>query len=167
VSGGGVPAGAEAHVLTLRRTIDRPRQEVFEAWTDPEALMTWFGGVRAKTLTAAVDLRVGGAYRLTMQSGPETGTVEGLYREVDPPERLVYTWRWNRPEIDGGRQSLVTVEFRDRDGATEVVITHAGIETEESFAFHTRGWAASLERLEQVLLPAGPAGRVDNGGDQR
>jgi uncharacterized protein YndB with AHSA1/START domain len=163
---GGAPAGAEARVLTLRRTIARPRDDVFQAWTDPDALMTWFGGAMAKALSAAVDLRVGGTYRLTMQSGAGIAAVEGMYQEVQPPVRLVYTWRWDRPEIDGGRESLVTVEFRDREGATEVVLTHEGIETDESFTFHTRGWTTSLERLGQVLAAAGAAGHGSKGGNQ-
>jgi uncharacterized protein YndB with AHSA1/START domain len=163
----GTPAGAPARALTLRRTFACPREEVFEAWTDPDALVRWFGGALGRTLSAAVDLRVGGAYRLTMQSGREVGAVEGVYQEVDAPERLVYSWRWDRPEVEGGRESRVTVEFRDRDGATEVVLTHEGIGTDESFAFHQRGWTASLERLGQVLPPARPARHVDAEGDHR
>jgi uncharacterized protein YndB with AHSA1/START domain len=148
---GGSPPGAPARVLTIRRTFPCRREEVFEAWTDPDALVTWFGGAVGKTLSAAVDLRVGGAYRLMMQSGAEVGAVEGVYRDVQPPERLVYTWRWDRSDIDGGRESLVAVEFHDRDGGTEVVLTHEGIDAEASWAFHERGWAASLDRLGQVL----------------
>jgi uncharacterized protein YndB with AHSA1/START domain len=150
----GRPPRAPARALTLRRTFACPRGEVFKAWTDPDALVNWFGGAVGKTLSAAVDLRVGGAYRLMMQSGAEVGAVEGVYRDVQPPERLVYTWRWDRTDIDGGRESLVAVEFRDRDGATEVVITHEGVDTEASWAFHERGWAASLDRLGQELPPA-------------
>jgi uncharacterized protein YndB with AHSA1/START domain len=142
----GTPAGA----VTLRRTFAIPREAVFEAWTDPQALMTWFGGQIARTLDAAIDLRPGGAFRLTMQSGEEIGAVEGTYVVVEPPQRLVFTWRWDRRDVEGGRESLVTVEFRDRDGATEVVIKHEGIETGDSWAFHMRGWTASLDQLEHV-----------------
>jgi uncharacterized protein YndB with AHSA1/START domain len=145
-----VTAGRGAQALTLRRRFRCSREAVFEAWTDPDALSTWFGGATAKTLSAAVDLRVGGAYRLTMQSGEQIGAVEGVYREVTAPERLVYTWRWDRPGA-GGRQSLVTVEFHERDGETEVILSHEGLETDESLAFHEGGWTASLEGLEQVL----------------
>jgi uncharacterized protein YndB with AHSA1/START domain len=150
----GVPAGAPVSALTVRRTFACPREEVFEAWTDPDALVRWFGGALARTLSAAVDLRVGGAYRLTMQSGGQVGAVEGVYREVAPPERLVYTWRLDIP--GGAREALVTVEFHDREGATEVVITHEGLPTEESFEFHLGGWNASLERLGEMLSTAGP-----------
>jgi uncharacterized protein YndB with AHSA1/START domain len=135
----------------MRRTFPCPREAVFEAWTDPGALSTWFGGASARTLSAAVDLRVGGRYRLTMQSGERVGAVEGIYREVTAPERLVYTWRWDRPRTESGGQSLVTVEFHERGGETEVVLTHEGLETDESLAFHEGGWTASLEGLEQAL----------------
>jgi uncharacterized protein YndB with AHSA1/START domain len=142
-----VPAAA----LTVRRTIGRPRDEVFRAWTDPDALVSWFGGAKARTLSAAVDLRAGGSYRFTVESGGEVAAVEGVYREVEPPERLVYTWRWDGLDVDDRRWSLVTVEFQDRDGATEVVVTHEGIETANSFEFHQGGWTASLQELGQVL----------------
>jgi uncharacterized protein YndB with AHSA1/START domain len=165
---GSVPAGAPARGLTLRRTYPCAREEVFAAWTEPDALASWFGGAVAETLSAAVDLRVGGAYRLTVQNGAQVGSVEGVYKEVTPPERLVYTWRWDRTEIEGGRESLVTVEFHDRDGATEVVVTHEGIKTDESFAFHVGGWTASLEELWQVLpLTGGPGEEGSNGASNR
>src|SRR5712691_1224474 len=109
------PAGAPARTIKLRRTFACPPQEVFDAWTDADALTTWFGGKVGKTLSAALDLQVGGGYRLTMQRGPEVGAVEGVYLEIEPPERLVFTWRWDRPEIEDRRESVVTVEFHDRD----------------------------------------------------
>jgi uncharacterized protein YndB with AHSA1/START domain len=142
---------AAAQALTVRWTFDHPRTDVFAAWTNPDALATWFGGALAKTLSAAVDLRVGGAYRLTFQAGSDVIALEGVYREVEVPERLVYTWRWDGLDIDGGRESLVTVEFREHDGATELVLIHEGIEADRSLVFHESGWDASMRELQQVL----------------
>ena len=150
---GGPAARTTARTLTVRRLFPSPREKVFEAWTDPEALVTWWGGELAQTVSATVDLRVGGAYRLTMRSRGQVFALEGVYEEVEPPARLVYTWRWDGLEVDGGRRSLVTVEFHDRGGATEVVVTHEGTGTTNSFAFHQGGWTASLQRLGQVLEP--------------
>ena len=144
--------------LTVRRTIARGRADVFRAWTDPDAIVTWFGGALARTLSADVDLRPGGAYRLAMESGSHRFALEGVYRVVEPPERLVYTWRWDGLDIDGGRQSLVTVEFLELGDATEVVITHDGVETDGSVRFHDSGWRTSLERLAAVLAPGAIAG---------
>jgi uncharacterized protein YndB with AHSA1/START domain len=145
--------GESPRTLTLRRTFARGRADVFDAWTVPGALATWWGGSLARTLHAEIDLRVGGAYRLEMQSGARVFALEGVYRVVERPERLVYTWRWEGIGIDRGRQSLVTVEFHDESGATEVVVTHEGLEADESLTFHDAGWAASLDRLGAVLVP--------------
>jgi uncharacterized protein YndB with AHSA1/START domain len=147
----GAPQGALARPLTVRRTFAFPREVVFEAWTDPDAIVVWFGGTFAKILSVAVDLRVGGAYRLTTQSGSQVFALEGVYREVEPPARLVYTWRWDGLDFEEGRESLVTVEFLERDDTTEVVVTHEGVDTTRSFTFHHGGWTASLEGLQQVL----------------
>jgi uncharacterized protein YndB with AHSA1/START domain len=138
----------QTRALVARRTIPASRRDVFAAWTEPDELIGWFGGRSANALSAAVDLRVGGAYRLTFQHGNEVRAVEGVYREVEVLERLVFTWRWDVPE---SRESVVTVELHDRDGATEVVVIHDGLESVESLVFHQGGWSASLEQLGAVL----------------
>ena len=137
--------------VVVRRTLAFPRERVFLAWTEPDAIAEWFGEPRTQMLSAVVDLRVGGGYRLDVRNGDQTGAVEGVDLEVDPPERLVYSWRWDLPGRGPGRESRVTVEFRDLGGRTEIVITHDGLVTDESAAFHTQGWKASLERFEQSL----------------
>ena len=81
--------------VEIVRTIDAPRARVFNAWTDPAELRRWWGPGEFLCPEAEVDLRCNGAYRLVMQ--PTAGdpfVLAGTYREVTPPERLVYTWRW-------------------------------------------------------------------------
>ena len=141
-----------ARALRVRRRYEHPREEVFRAWTDPSALAVWFGGAAAKALSVALDLRIGGEYRLTMQSGSRVGAVTGVFQEVDPPARLVYTWRWDREEDP--HESLVTVDFIEAPGGTDLVLTHEGLESMDSLVFHDGGWHASLEELE-VLLGGG------------
>jgi uncharacterized protein YndB with AHSA1/START domain len=133
----------------VRRTFPFPRDRVFAAWTEPDAIAEWFGEAETEMLSAAVDLRVGGAYRLDMRNGEQTGAVEGTYLEVDPPERLVYSWRWDLPGRGPGHESQVTVDFRDLGGTTEIVVTHEGLPSDESAAFHRHGWMTSLERFGQ------------------
>jgi uncharacterized protein YndB with AHSA1/START domain len=144
------PAGAPEQVVTVRRTFDADRKTVFEAWTDPDAIADWFGGATAEILSAVVDLRVGGAWQLTARDRGLMGTVRGIYREVEPPARLVYTWSWD-PPAGPGTESLVTVEFREVGDGTEIVITHEGLVTEQGVAFHEQGWTDSLEELARVL----------------
>jgi uncharacterized protein YndB with AHSA1/START domain len=125
-SGTGVSPGPEIYPpvrLELRHTFEFPREEVFDAWTNPAALVSWFGRPR-EAVSATVDLRIGGGYRLAIAAEEQIVTVRGLYLEVDPPQRLVYTWRW---EVDGYPESVVAVEFHDLGGKTEVLLTQQRI----------------------------------------
>jgi uncharacterized protein YndB with AHSA1/START domain len=147
---------AQDVVLQMNRRFEAPRERVFEAWTSPEVLKDWWrAGPDWSTPVAEVDLRPGGSYRLAMHD-PESGqthTLVGEYREVQPPERLVYTWTWesNPDEMKGSAGSLVTVEFAEEGGSTEVSITHSGFATEEIRDLHVHGWDGVLANLERVL----------------
>lgn len=153
--------GTQAAIgLRLERTFAAPREEVFDAWTNPEVLRRWWAaGPDWDTPAAEVDLREGGRYSLSMRN-PESGdthTVVGEYREVRPPERLVYTWAWEGESPEPG-ETVVTVEFGDRGGETEVVLVHEGLSSEHSRGVHEHGWNGVLENLRT---------RVFSGGAQR
>ena len=137
--------------LHLTRTFAAPREKVFRAWTEPEELKKWWGPEGYSTPTAEVDLRAGGTYRLGMMKLPKGDVfyLVGTYREVRPPEKLVYTWRWES-QADLG-ETLVTVEFRDRGNATEVILTHELFPTEKARQDHDKGWNSCLDRLAKVL----------------
>ena len=83
-------------VLRLERVFDAPPERVYAAWTDPALLRRWWAAEPGWTTPeATTDVRVGGAYRLSMQGTDGIlRTVAGEYLEVDPPRRLVYTWKW-------------------------------------------------------------------------
>jgi uncharacterized protein YndB with AHSA1/START domain len=140
--------------LHLERTFTAPREEVFRAWTDPQAMTQWFGSRFMRKPDAEADVRVGGRYRITMKS--RTGWTfhcVGTYVEVEPPERLVYTFSWeNMGALTPGMgDSLVTVEFRDLDGSTEVHLTHELRDSRWLRGFHHWGWRRSLDNLERLL----------------
>jgi len=135
--------------LTVRRTYPAARERVFRAWTDPAALRQWSCPVGFTVAEASVDLRVGGGYRIAMQPPEgEPNIAYGTYREVSPPERLVYTWQWEGGEMG---ETLVTVEFRDLGGETEVVLVHELFPSAEVRDRHHEGWLSLLEHLAQAL----------------
>jgi uncharacterized protein YndB with AHSA1/START domain len=144
-------------VLRMSRRFEAPRQRVFEAWTNPEVLRQWWAaGPDWDTPEATVDLRPGGSYRLAMRD-PESGqvhTLVGEYREVTPPERLVYTWTWesNPAEMSGSAGSLVMVDFTEDGGATSVEITHSGFADEQIRDLHAHGWEGCLANLERRIF---------------
>jgi len=97
-----------------------------------------------------VDMRIGGRYHMVMKSPDgEEHDVSGVYREVIPQRKLVYTWAWkSTPE----RESLVTVELRAAGGGTDLTLTHEQFYDEEARDCHEHGWTGCLGRLERHLL---------------
>lgn len=148
------PETQTVHSLRLSRTFWAPREKVFRAWTDPEALKMWYGPAGWSTPSAEVDLRVGGGYRIAMK-GPDGEEIRlsGTFREVRPPERLVYTWNWEKFHFDlgGMGETLVTIEFRERGDATELILTHERFPTAEARDRHDAGWNSTLDCLGEYL----------------
>jgi len=140
-----------ATTLRLTRTFAAPRKRIFRAWTDPKELKKWWGPQGYSTPIAEVDLRVGGTYRFGMMKLPKGDLfyLSGTFREVMPPEKLVYTWVWEA-EPDFG-ETLVTVEFRDRGNSTEVVLTHELFPSKKAQDDHDKGWNSCLDRLASVV----------------
>jgi uncharacterized protein YndB with AHSA1/START domain len=100
-----------------------------------------------------IDLRVGGSYRLEMREPDGTPhDAFGVYREIDPPKRLVYTWSWvQEPDV---KDSVITVDFNDLgDGTTEVVLRHAGLATSKQRESHGQGWTGIVEKLAGFVTP--------------
>ena len=134
-------------VVQVRRTIHAPRQRVFDAWTNAEEVKAWHAPAGLTVTLAEIDLRPGGAYRIHMRSpdGKEH-RASGVYREVDPPQKVVYSWGW-----DGDhpvKDSTVTLEFFERGDSTEVVLTHAGISDAKERTGHESGWTSIMDKLE-------------------
>jgi uncharacterized protein YndB with AHSA1/START domain len=139
--------------LEIKRFIKAPPIRVYEAWTDPAQLKEWWGPAGVRTRSLSVDARVGGRYRwdLVNQEGEEM-SVFGEYRELVPRKKIVFTWQWDDDEVWQNRTSLVTVEFSDRNGGTEVRLRHEQLPSEESRNRHNEGWNSVLDRLEKFLL---------------
>jgi uncharacterized protein YndB with AHSA1/START domain len=139
-------------VVAIVRTIEAPRADVFRAWTDPDELRRWWGPGEFTCPEAQVDLRPGGSYRLVMQpTAGEAMVLAGPYREVEPPARLVYTWRWETGPAADGSESLVTVEFHDRGERTELVLTHSEFPASHGPAPYQMGWEGGLVKFEALL----------------
>jgi uncharacterized protein YndB with AHSA1/START domain len=139
--------------VRLERTIEAPRERVFDAWLSAEVLRRWWpAGSDWETPIAEVDARVGGKLRLVMRSpeGEEFGG-SGEYVEIERPERLAFVWLWDGHAGHEGRQ-LIQVDFRDAgEGRTHVLLTNKGLHDEESKRWHREGWEASFDNLERVL----------------
>jgi uncharacterized protein YndB with AHSA1/START domain len=138
--------------LVISRTYPASVERVFKAWTDANQLGQWFAPTDDYTTRANVDLRVGHEYRIaiTHKSG-NVHTILGTYRLIEPPRKLVYTWRW-----EGGptTDTLVTVDFNADGDATKVTITHEQFTNTEDRDKHNEGWNGCLNRLQRTLTTA-------------
>jgi len=130
--------------LELTRTLPAPPERVWLALTDPAAMAAWFWPPAFGT-TVEIDLRVGGRYRIAAPHGPTGGfAAVGAYRVVEPPHRLVFTWRW---EGQDGPETLVTVTLAGGDEKTELRLVHEGFADDHDRDMHAQGWADCLDRL--------------------
>ena len=138
--------------LEIKRFIKAPRDRVYAAWTDPTQLKEWFGPENVTTRNLVADVRVGGQFRwdCTDPEGNEV-TISGEYREVEPGKKIVFTWQLEDDEDWKNRSSIVTVEFFDREGGTELRLTHEKLPNEASRDDHTKGWNSVLDKLEKFL----------------
>jgi len=138
--------------LIVNRTVNAPRERVFRAWTEAAELDNWFSPDPDYKVKSSVDLRVGGSYRIEMHKpdGQVFGAF-GVYRQIVPPERLVFTWNGINCGDTVVEDTLVTVEFFEADDRTQVTLTHQNFQTPEMRGRHEHGWKGCFDHLESVL----------------
>ena len=139
--------------IRLTRLFDAPRALVFEAMTKPEHVKQWWGclGEGYSVPVCEIDLRPGGKWRFANRHPHGEAVFYGEYREIVPPERLVYT-EFYEPYPDGG--SLVTTEFAEENGKTRMTVTalYPSLDVRD-IVLKTgmeKGAATSYDRLEEV-----------------
>jgi uncharacterized protein YndB with AHSA1/START domain len=139
-------------VLRLERVFAAPRERVFDAWTTPQALKRWWCPPGWEPDRIDVDLRVSGAYFLGMRriGDRSVAAVRGRFLDVRRPERVAYTWQWEGA-LEQMSETLVTVEFRDEDGRTRLILTHDRLPDIPMWHRHRAAWIAACDRMEQVL----------------
>ena len=146
-------AKARERELVMTHVFDAPRALVWAAWTERRHLERWQGAPEGFMVTTAeADIRPGGAFRICMRS-PEgvDHWLQGIYREVVAPERLVFTHAWLDADGKPEKETLVTITFAERGQKTELTLRQTGFTSEESRAGHESGWASTFERLAAYL----------------
>ena len=138
--------------VTIIRWIKASPAKVYAAITQPEQMLRWWGPDAGPTLKAEADVRPGGRFSIVFRllNGQEHNPT-GVYREVVPGKKLVFTWEWpDMPE----RESLVTFLLEPFDGGTELTLIHEHLPDEETCASHEQGWSGLLDKLPIFLEAA-------------
>ena len=145
--------------LTITRIFNAPRELVFKAWTDPKQLAKWWGPKTFTNPVCEVDLKLGGTLRIVMRA-PDGGEypMQGIFREIVPPSRLVFT---NIAlDKDGHHiiEGLTTVTFAEDGGKTKLTLQTRGVAVVDYAAAYLQGmeagWTQSLEKLEALVRRA-------------
>ena len=145
----------DATTLVREITIHAPAARIFAALTEPEQLVQWWGDDTMYHVRAMErDLRVGGRWQTTGEMADGTPfTVEGIYRVIEPPRLLEYTWHPNWVQRAGLPDTVVRVELQERAGGTLVRVTHSGFTELADKQSHDLGWARVLEWLHKYIAP--------------
>jgi uncharacterized protein YndB with AHSA1/START domain len=117
-----------------------PLENVYQAWVASTTVI-------APATSMDIDPRVGGHYRLLIDSPDFTGKNEGRFSRVEPLSRLTYTWEWN----NDGEISTIDVQFTSAEAGTRVDIAHSGFSSQESMSAHDTGWDSYIEGLSKHL----------------
>ena len=153
-------ADASAEVLEITRVFDAPRELVFKLWSAPEHIVRWWGPEGLYLSHCEMDFRVGGKWRFCMQLGTDRQFwISGVYREITPPSRLVFTYIGDEAQYD----TLVEIDFVDLGDKTEMRFRQAPFPDVESRDSHNFGWSSTLgllaDYVAKVRLTGGaPAG---------
>jgi uncharacterized protein YndB with AHSA1/START domain len=142
---------SEGLSLRMTRSLPATRTEVWRAMTDPGQLAKWWGPKGFTSPSVEFKPSVGASYRIAMQ--PPEGEpfhLIGELREVEPLERLAFTFVWD-PATPDDRETLATLTLREQDDGTAVELTQGEFATEERRALHEGGWTESFDKLEKLL----------------
>jgi uncharacterized protein YndB with AHSA1/START domain len=136
--------------LTLKRRLNAPPAKVYAAWTNPQKMTRWFGPANARigSVQADIDARIGGRFRISFSTDDEYYEAGGVYREVVPNQKLVFSWAWHStPE----RESQVTISLKPDGDGTLLTLHHEQFFDSAARDGHERGWTGMLDNLEKYI----------------
>ena len=134
--------------LNISRVFEHPVEEVFNAWTDTELLLKWF----CNDGSAEFDIVEGGKFHVFIQCESNgIAELKGEYLEIIENEKLVFTWVWQNEPLSHAGETVVTVEFVDLGGSTEVKLLHEGFSSEEFSKSHVEGWNEAFDRYTRTV----------------
>ena len=159
----------ERFTLNMSRFIRAPREKVFDAFTTEAGLAAWMGPRGMKVRAAKAEPRIDGAWQVEMHNRDGfTLIVGGQYKLLERPSRIAYTWKWEGPTSPMPHlETLVEVTLNEKDGGTEMLMTHSGFPAAAARDGHNQGWTSTFNRLNDYLDPQGSAGTITLLGDVR
>jgi uncharacterized protein YndB with AHSA1/START domain len=139
--------------VEIRRQLSVSAEKVFAAFADAALVAQWLRPSPEVVLTVLeFDFREGGAYRFAYDvPDGRRMIVGGIYRSIERPTRIVFSWLIEPPDEHAGIDSEVTVSLVSSGNTTELMIRHAKFERTDADARHTEGWHGALDLLDSML----------------
>jgi uncharacterized protein YndB with AHSA1/START domain len=141
----------EDSILRLERLIASPPEMLFALWIEPAELVKWWAPDGYAAVVDMLDARPGGRWRALLRRPDGSGVAtSGVYRIVEPPRRLAFSWAWEDASGARGHETEVSVSFEPAPGGTRLVLVQQRFETRQARDNHDRGWAASFDRIGRI-----------------
>ena len=138
--------------LLIVRTFNAPPSLVFALWSSAEHIKRWMGPTNFTCPEATIDFRVGGSYRAMIKSNEHgENWFGGVYREIVPEKRLVFTFTWDNEGPSTGVETLVTITFEERNGKTLQTFHQTPFHSVERRDSHVGGWSEAFDKEAAYL----------------
>ncbi|MFW9855496.1 MAG: SRPBCC domain-containing protein [Candidatus Thorarchaeota archaeon] len=140
--------------LVVIREFAAPKKLVFDALTQHKHIKKWNCPKNFVVTFSEGELKVGNTYKYGMQSesreGPEI-ILTGEYREIDPPDKVVYTQTAVRPDGKAGPETVIAITLEEKNGKTHMVFRHTGFPAKEWRDNALTGWNQAFDKLKSHL----------------
>lgn len=138
--------------IQLTQFIPVESEKVFKAWSSPELLEKWAHPDHMKLVVQQFDFTVGGVFRFKYigENGPIA--TYGIFKKIIPKEKVIYTVKVDGPDGSHRMDTLLIVDFQEKEWGTEVMVTQEGFTESESVRECEQGWHESLEKLRKLLV---------------
>jgi uncharacterized protein YndB with AHSA1/START domain len=134
--------------LRIERLIASPPEILFALWVEPAQLLKWWAPDGCEASVDVLNVSPGGGWRTTLcKPDGSLASTSGVYRIVEPPRRLSFTWAWEDERGARGHESEVIVTFEATPGGTRLLLVQQRFESKEICDRHTIGWSSAFDRL--------------------
>jgi uncharacterized protein YndB with AHSA1/START domain len=133
----------------IETTIHASVEKVWEAWTEPNVIMKWFGSdPEGKVVSAKLDVRPGGSFEVTFKDADQTEhTCNGIYAEIEKLSRLTFTWHWkSEPSVE----SFIVLLLTEEKNSTKMRFEHMNFGSGSKHDY-VKGWQSTFLKLKLLL----------------
>ena len=143
---------SDDRVLTVSRVIAATPEKLFDAFTKPDILLKWWGPEGASVGDHELDIRVGGRWRTALENSMGgTFVCSGVYKAIERPRRIAFTWAWLQENGEPGHETLVDVSFEKVERGTRLTVVQKTFENGAQRDLHGQGWHSTFNKLEQLF----------------